>query len=1120
MRHAFLPRLLVSIACCAVAHFSPAPHATEPISLIEANDLTADWRFDNGQEFPGAKGELLPAPKVGPHGEDALKLVGDFSNGGGYVQAMRRFDPIPVRELSFFVRAEETSQFTLRLGDSSGQTHQIVLKIDPEAEWQNVSLPLKTFFAERGKAGALTNIARYESWGGAKDGNWHGPATYVCLLLSKGGENAVRTLWFRDLIIQPEPQAVAGAEMSETVRLDEIVDTVHDWRFSHGQEFPGATGELTIERDGNAAPHFALRGDFTQGGAYCAMVRSLDEFQAADTKAIRFEARSKNAKSVTVQISDGTGQTHQHRGFPITADGEWHEVVIEPEQFAGRERWGGANDGKWHGPAKGMVFSVTKSSDPEALQPVLEVRNIRAEMVLPVFSQEPVLTEKFESSDLPSGWQAEGDASVRDGTLTLTRTVEDREKPAFLTSPSIPLEAGRWLVRMRFSSDLESPDNSYQVAISLRPFDSAGNEVASVAVAERDGKTDGWETLEVPVEVPAGAASGQVHIELKKTWGTIVIDDVSISPLSPAPLRAPRAERLLFSTTQLGNLLFPDDPREVEIELICRKPLTGTAPSLEWSLRDYWGAEQADPQTLELGKPETRDGKFVYRLKADLYAVPMEIGRYYEFHADLVSPSEPAFTNHCGIAILPEAIANSYPPEAVPFTARNWDNRIEEYIRLTHRLGVRICGLWGGWSSKPPYKPHAPQLELVRELGMGWLTTTPATRIERGSDEWTEEALRQGMRNFLEAYADERPLIINLGNEPHGTGEVVERNVAAYKVLYEAVKEFDPELPVVATSVEPNEEYFANGYGEYCDAFDFHKYEDAEGVRGQINAYRALQEKYDCVKPIWSTELGLNSQGMPRLRVASEVHRKFAHFFAAGGENVSWFGLLYPDPEGTSFGSSGDSHNIFDSRFRRYNPRLDAIAYYHGVNAIAVKKFIEEKRYDDGLHLFLFRDDEDQSLIVAWKERGREDVAMTLPGITQLEGTAIDGQPFSLTSESGKYQISIDEAPTLLRFLGEASLPSELPPSSMKLAELPTSVSGTDDAMLSVVGSNSALSTVQLHAPPRWRNEKLTSTGSKANQQSFRVTPPESSAIREATFVASSPNSGTRLSVKIPIEGE
>ena len=43
----------------------------------------------------------------------------------------------------------------------------------------------------------------------------------------------------------------------------------------------------------------------------------------------------------------------------------------------------------------------------------------------------------------------------------------------------------------------------------------------------------------------------------------------------------------------------------------------------------------------------------------------------------------------------------------------------------------------------------------------------------------------------------------------------------------------------MATSVEPNEEYFRAGYGKWCDAYDFHVYEGAEDVRKAIESYRA-----------------------------------------------------------------------------------------------------------------------------------------------------------------------------------------------------------------------------------------------------------------------------------------
>ena len=121
-------------------------------------------------------------------------------------------------------------------------------------------------------------------------------------------------------------------------------------------------------------------------------------------------------------------------------------------------------------------------------------------------------------------------------------------------------------------------------------------------------------------------------------------------------------------------------------------------------------------------------------------------------------------------------------------------------------------------------------------------------------------------------------------------------------------------------------------------------------------------QKYNVVKPIWSTELGLNSQGMARNVVAAELIKKFAVFFASGGANASWFDFLYPDNEGTGGDSAGAAHDVFDSRFSLYAPKLTAIAYYNAVNAIAIKKFVTEKQYPNGIRAFLFRDHDGHAL--------------------------------------------------------------------------------------------------------------------------------------------------------------
>ena len=224
---------------------------------------------------------------------------------------------------------------------------------------------------------------------------------------------------------------------------------------------------------------------------------------------------------------------------------------------------------------------------------------------------------------------------------------------------------------------------------------------------------------------------------------------------------------------------------------------------------------------------------------------------------------------------------------------------------------------------------------------MGVLTGTPCATIEQGKKEYDETALRQGVRNWIEKYGKYRPLTISLGNEPHGTGERVRANVAAYRVVYEEIKKIDPSIFVVATAVEPNKEYFKFDYGKYCDAYDFHIYEGFENVRKAIGAIsRADEEVRQSVKPIWSTELGLNSQGMPRHAVAVELIKTFTTFFAAGGVQcvvVRICSTRTATPNRSAVPATRTTSSTAATTATA--PRLDAVAYYNAVNAIAIKKF-------------------------------------------------------------------------------------------------------------------------------------------------------------------------------------
>src|SRR5690348_13729964 len=56
------------------------------LSIDEVVDGDVAWGFSLGQEFPGAKGSLTVVKDQPVKGTDSLKLAGDFTGGGQYVE--------------------------------------------------------------------------------------------------------------------------------------------------------------------------------------------------------------------------------------------------------------------------------------------------------------------------------------------------------------------------------------------------------------------------------------------------------------------------------------------------------------------------------------------------------------------------------------------------------------------------------------------------------------------------------------------------------------------------------------------------------------------------------------------------------------------------------------------------------------------------------------------------------------------------------------------------------------------------------------------------------------------------------------------------------------------------
>ena len=417
------------------------------------------------------------------------------------------------------------------------------------------------------------------------------------------------------------------------------------WGFSNGQEFPGATGSLTVDRDAvdRGHPTLRLEGNFEKGGAYVNLGR---KFEPTEVRRIVFRLKYPSHRELGLQIADSTGQTHQMR-LALKESDDWQEAILPLEAFFGQrgtagavtgisryETWGGAKDGKWHGPATGLYIGIGPEEGKKA--PTLWISEIAIEPPCDSFQ------ENFAEKPGP-GWKWDGsvdrDAAVSaatPGSLRLQRTVNEVDRKTAATGPAFAVAPGTWELKAALKSALASPDNSYRGVVELVLHGADGAELRRITVAEAFGET-AWKPATVSVKFPRDAATGRFDVRLLKAHGSLWVDDLGARRTAPPSPTERAAQRILFSTAQPGNLLFPEDPRKVRIEVPATRALQPAERRLTWTLRDFFGAEIAAPAEITLGEGPSGGPEWRHDGEIDLAALPLEVGRYYELHAALAA---------------------------------------------------------------------------------------------------------------------------------------------------------------------------------------------------------------------------------------------------------------------------------------------------------------------------------------------------------------------------------------------------------------------------------------------------------------------------------------------------
>ncbi len=723
-------------------------------------------------------------------------------------------------------------------------------------------------------------------------------------------------------------------------------------------------------------------------------------------------------------------------------------------------------------------------------------------------------------AQIPNSWKAEGNVSVNSkdafkgkNSICFERAEKDIDKPTSLVMESFSAKEGIWEFGVAYKSDIFSPDDSYNGMVYVESINGNGKVMDTFEFTLIKGKGEGWKEFKKKIDLPNGTASARFRIVVNKTYGKFNIDELSASYVSPSPKIGCIFKAVKMKPGVLGGMFFPEDKVVFDVTVECIKEWPADNRQLTFNIRDYCGSEIIEPVKVKFEGSGNS-----YKGILDLSSQKLEVGKFHEIYVEALFGNSEPLKERSSFVILPKAVTKSYKPAEIPFTSRNWDNRLPDYFRLSDRIGVRWCGIWSGWNAKAPYEPIAPTIELCKELDMGAVLGTPCGAIEGRSGnykDYNDTALREGAKNLVNKYKDYVPVMISLGNEPNGQPDRVKDDIPAYKAVYEEVKKIDPSIIVIGTSCGLDEEFFKQGFQPYQDVYDFHLYESPNNIREAFKKYDGFFKKYGQKKPIWSTEIGLNSAGQTRLAITRDMIKKFAIFFACGGGNMSWFDILYPDGDGKNDGTTGESMNVFKCKYSLYCPRLDAVSYYNMVNGICIKKFVQEKNYDRGGDAVLFRDKDNKCLAVLWKEEDSMDVFFPMKGVGKVKLVRIDGSSVELDAQGKGLNLSVSEDPVLLLFdSADMKLAEKLENPSLKLNDTFDPVVKGASQKISFTAEGVKPEDISFIAPPFWTVGKAEVSGKEI---SFNVTAPAVTGTRKARMLVDFKDKGGELSFYLPV---
>lgn len=169
--------LLMAMPLVSTSLAARAQNAGKAKATLQIGD------FESGVD--GFDGALKSDKSVGKIGLVSAVVEADFGKDQ-WVTASKNFDKLDqdFTSLRFWIKSKDASAIAVRLVDKTGQNHQQRPGFPADGEWHLISI------------NKFDGGGNYQSWGGADDKKWHGPAQNLSFILEKQGDKGgVARVW-------------------------------------------------------------------------------------------------------------------------------------------------------------------------------------------------------------------------------------------------------------------------------------------------------------------------------------------------------------------------------------------------------------------------------------------------------------------------------------------------------------------------------------------------------------------------------------------------------------------------------------------------------------------------------------------------------------------------------------------------------------------------------------------------------------------------------------------------------------------------------------------------------------------------------------------------------------